>query len=77
MKVFFGREECMTNITIEAVNRCLDGTTLIIPASDGARTRLFTDVMTGAVKFIYIEDDEGNLTEYDEYTEVVIEDFVQ
>jgi hypothetical protein len=77
MKVFFGREERMVDITAEAVKKCLDGTTLTIPLSDGARTKLFTDVMTGAIKFIYIEDDDGTLTEYDEFTEVVIEDFVQ
>jgi hypothetical protein len=77
MKVFFGREERMVDVTAEAVKKCLDGTILTIPQSDGARTKLFTDVMTGAVKFIYIEDDDGTLTEYDEFTEVVIEDFVQ
>ena len=75
MKVFFGREEYMVDITSQAVEHCLVDTTLTIPQSDGARTSLFTDVLTGAVKFIYIEEDDGTLTEYDEHTEVVIHNF--
>ena len=71
MNIYYG----IQNNCIDVTNLCMEnlkyGDLIIIPENDHNRTKYFADPLHGIHKFIIINDN-GNVTEYDEYLEIKI-----
>jgi len=76
MSIYYGIETYKVNITELALNSCISGYDLIIPAGDSDRAALFGDPIGFVVKSIFITDADGNTNVYDANTIVNIKNFI-
>jgi hypothetical protein len=77
IKIFYGRiNSAMVDITESVTNIFVTDGNLVIPVNDGFRASFFGDPIPGAPKSIFVEQIDGTLTEYDQNTEVIINNFI-
>lgn len=78
MKISYGVEENMIDVTDQAMYHFWRDGVLRIPAGDWKRANIFGDPINGVEKSIFIEDDVGKTEAYDISTpvEVLIDDYV-
>jgi hypothetical protein len=75
-KVFYGvSEDEKVDVTEIAIQKCMDGTTLIIPIGDPTRAEIFGDPYVGQLKKIFIVKEDGTTVIYDHEQQVYIENF--
>jgi hypothetical protein len=74
--IYYGHShEDKVDITTVAIEKCLDDNVLTIPENDFVRAGLFGDPYLQIEKSIYVEDSDGNITDYTQYQVVVINPF--
>ena len=73
MKINYGIINNNIDITKNVLEKCIKQNVIYIPSGANRRDFLFTDPLVNIHKFIIIYDNEGNYTEYDEYTEIYID----
>lgn len=71
MIIYYGINGNCINVTNICMEKLTNENMIIIPSNDHTRALFFTDPLNGVHKFIII-DNNGIITEYDEYTEVRI-----
>jgi FkbM family methyltransferase len=71
MIIFYGHSSGYKNITDIALEKCVKGDILEIPACDNERAAIFGDPYPGILKHICIIDTEGNYTQYSADTSIL------
>jgi len=75
-RVFYGlSEDEKVDVTEIAMEKCIEGTILVIPISDPIRAEIFGDPYVGQLKKIFIVHQDGTIVTYDHEQEVCIDHF--
>ena len=75
-QVFYGiSEDQKVNVTEIAMEKCIEGSTLVIPISDPVRASIFGDPYVGQLKKIFIVELDGTHFTFDHEQEVRIPHF--
>jgi len=75
-RVFYGvNEDQKVDVTEIAMEKCMEGTTLVIPISDPIRAEIFGDPYVGQLKKIFVVELDGTHFTFDHEQEVRIEYF--
>jgi len=73
MLIKYGIKDNNIDVTNICKNKLLIDDYIIIPAGDLVRGSYFTDPLVGVFKFVFVIDDENNITEFDFRTPVYID----
>ena len=65
MQIKYGLIDNNIDVTSICMNKLREGDYIIIPCNDSERAEYFTDPIRNVLKFIFIIDDNGIITEYD------------
>jgi len=71
MKIYYGISNKSIDVTSICIKKLTKNNIISIPRGDANRAIFFTDPLVGVKKSIIIEND-GNISQYDEYTHVKI-----
>lgn len=67
LKIFYGYNQNLVDITNICYNKLLINDYIIIPSDDIIRANIFRDHIPGILKYIYIEDNNNNILRIDNY----------
>jgi FkbM family methyltransferase len=67
LKIFYGYNQNLVDITNICYNKLLINDYIIIPSDDNIRANIFRDHIPGILKYIYIEDNNNNILRIDNY----------
>jgi FkbM family methyltransferase len=71
MKIYYGIKNNYIDVTSICMEKMRNGNIITIPENDCTRATYFTDPLINVHKFIII-DNNGDITEYDEYKKITI-----
>jgi FkbM family methyltransferase len=72
MKLYYGIVDNLVEVTEICLSKLSKNNIITIPYGDGNRANYFSDHLWGVLKKIFIYNDNGSLTEYDDFTQIQI-----
>ena len=73
MKIFYGINNYLVNVTDICLSKLKHNNIITIPCNDGQRAKYFTDHLPGILKSIFILNSDDNLIEYDSSLQIKID----